>query len=211
MGATTIWERWDSMLPDGSINPGEMTSFNHYALGAVADWLHRVVGGLALATPGYRLLDIRPTPGGGLTHARARHITPYGPAECAWEIKDEQITVEVVVPPNTQASVVLPGPDAEPLKVGAGMHRWTRPYPKPPPRPPLSVDNTLDEIVSDVEAWATTTRIIAKYMPEFAMQIDGGGGMSGSATLSLRQVLALRSSSAEVQTELEEALAALNP
>src|SRR5262249_14600583 len=54
MGATTIWERWDSMLPDGSINPGEMTSFNHYAFGAVADWLHRVVGGLAPAAPGYR-------------------------------------------------------------------------------------------------------------------------------------------------------------
>ena len=45
MGATTVWERWDSMLPDGSINPGEMTSFNHYALGAVADWLHRTVAG----------------------------------------------------------------------------------------------------------------------------------------------------------------------
>jgi alpha-L-rhamnosidase len=49
MGATTIWERWDSMLPDGSINPGEMTSFNHYALGAVADFLHRTVAGLAPA------------------------------------------------------------------------------------------------------------------------------------------------------------------
>ena len=54
MGATTVWERWDSMLPDGSINPGEMTSFNHYALGAVADWLHRTVAGLAPAAPGYR-------------------------------------------------------------------------------------------------------------------------------------------------------------
>ena len=52
MGATTIWERWDSMLPDGSINPGEMTSFNHYALGAVADWMHRTVAGLAPAGPG---------------------------------------------------------------------------------------------------------------------------------------------------------------
>jgi hypothetical protein len=49
MGATTIWERWDSMLPDGSINPGQMTSFNHYALGAVADWMHRVIGGEAPA------------------------------------------------------------------------------------------------------------------------------------------------------------------
>ncbi len=47
MGATTIWERWDSMLPDGKVNPGEMTSFNHYALGAVADWLHRTAAGLA--------------------------------------------------------------------------------------------------------------------------------------------------------------------
>ena len=62
MGATTIWERWDSMLPDGSINPGEMTSFNHYALGAVADWMHRTMGGLAPAEPGYRRIGDPPTP-----------------------------------------------------------------------------------------------------------------------------------------------------
>jgi alpha-L-rhamnosidase len=54
MGASTIWERWDSMLPDGSVNPGEMTSFNHYALGAVVDWMHRTVGGIAPLGPGYR-------------------------------------------------------------------------------------------------------------------------------------------------------------
>ncbi|WP_306214322.1 family 78 glycoside hydrolase catalytic domain, partial [Actinoplanes sp. RD1] len=53
MGATTVWERWDSMLPDGSLNPGEMTSFNHYALGAVADWIHRRIGGIAPLEPGY--------------------------------------------------------------------------------------------------------------------------------------------------------------
>jgi alpha-L-rhamnosidase len=76
MGATTIWERWDSMLPDGTINPGEMISFNHYALGAVADWMHRMIGGLTPAEPGYRLIEIRPRPGGGLTHAQARHVTP---------------------------------------------------------------------------------------------------------------------------------------
>jgi alpha-L-rhamnosidase len=70
------------MLPDGSINPGEMTSFNHYALGAVADWLHRTIAGLAPAEPGYRQLAIEPRPGGGLTHASARHRTPYGIAAC---------------------------------------------------------------------------------------------------------------------------------
>ena len=66
MGATTVWERWDSMLPDGSINPGEMTSFNHYALGAVADWMHRTIGGLTPTEPGYRRMEICPRPGGEL-------------------------------------------------------------------------------------------------------------------------------------------------
>ena len=70
MGATTIWERWDSMLPDGSINPGEMTSFNHYALGAIADWMHRVVGGLAPLEPGYRRILVAPQIGAGIDWAR---------------------------------------------------------------------------------------------------------------------------------------------
>ena len=130
MGATTIWERWDSMLPDGSVNPGEMTSFNHYALGAVADWLHRIVAGLAPAEPGYRRLEVHPRPGGGLTSARARHRTPYGLAECAWRIAEGTMTVDVVVPPNTTARVTLPGRDGEPIEVGAGMHRWSYPYPE---------------------------------------------------------------------------------
>jgi alpha-L-rhamnosidase len=78
MGATTIWERWDSMLPDGRINPGEMTSFNHYALGAVADWLHRVVGGIEPAEPGYRTVRIAPRPGGGLTWAETSLDTSHG-------------------------------------------------------------------------------------------------------------------------------------
>jgi alpha-L-rhamnosidase len=128
MGATTIWERWDSLRPDGSVNPGQMTSFNHYALGAVADWLHRTVGGLAPAAPGYRHLAIRPRPGGGLTSAHARHLTPYGPAETSWHIDAGQIAVTVVIPPNATASVILPGSDAPPIEVGSGTHRWAYPY-----------------------------------------------------------------------------------
>ncbi len=65
MGATTVWERWDSLLPDGDVNPGTMTSFNHYALGAVADWLHRVVAGLAADAPGYRRIRFAPRPAAG--------------------------------------------------------------------------------------------------------------------------------------------------
>ena len=108
MGATTIWERWDSMLPDGSINPGDMTSFNHYALGAVADWLHRTVAGLALSSPGYRTFTVAPRPGGGLTHASAAHQTPYGRAEVSWTRERDRLRVEVVVPPGTSATVDLP-------------------------------------------------------------------------------------------------------
>jgi Alpha-L-rhamnosidase N-terminal domain./Bacterial alpha-L-rhamnosidase. len=128
MGATTIWERWDSMLPDGSVNPGEMTSFNHYALGAVADWLHRTVAGLAPAEPGYRRLEIKPVLGGGLTSARAQHRTPYGMAESSWRIEEGQITLEVVVPPNTTACVTLPGVEAASIEVGSGNYSWSYPY-----------------------------------------------------------------------------------
>jgi alpha-L-rhamnosidase len=124
MGATTVWERWDSMLPDGSVNPGEMTSFNHYALGAVADWLHRSVAGLAPAEPGFRKLEIRPRIGGDLTYAWAAHETPYGRAEAGWRRVSDGIAVDAVVPPNTTAIVVLPGAD-EALEVGPGKHRWT--------------------------------------------------------------------------------------
>jgi alpha-L-rhamnosidase len=129
MGATTIWERWDSLLPDGSVNPGEMTSFNHYALGAVVDWLQRRVAGLAPAAPGYRQMEIRPLVGGGLTFARARHKTPYGMAAAGWELKDGELSIEVTVPPNTSAQVYLPGQEHAPQEVGAGSHRWQYGYP----------------------------------------------------------------------------------
>jgi len=79
-GATRIWERWDGIKPDGSLNGTRMSSFNHYARGAVADRLHRTVGGLAPAAPGYRRTRIAPVPG-GLTWASRRHRTPYGVAE----------------------------------------------------------------------------------------------------------------------------------
>ncbi len=84
MGATTIWERWDSVLPDGTLNSTGMTSLNHYALGAVADWLHRVVGGIEPLEPGYRRCRIAPQPGGGLSWARTAHDTVRGRIEVAW-------------------------------------------------------------------------------------------------------------------------------
>ncbi|HZB31238.1 MAG TPA: family 78 glycoside hydrolase catalytic domain [Streptosporangiaceae bacterium] len=127
MGATTVWERWDSLRPDGSVNPGDMTSFNHYALGAVADFLHRHVAGLSSAAPGCRRLRIAPRPGGGLTHAAAELDTPYGRAAVSWRRAEGILTVTAVIPPNTVAEVDLPGADGAPAEVGAGTHTFSRP------------------------------------------------------------------------------------
>ncbi|MER7273887.1 family 78 glycoside hydrolase catalytic domain [Dactylosporangium sp. NPDC000244] len=126
-GATTVWERWDALLPDGTVNPGQMTSFNHYALGAVADWMHRVVAGLAAAAPGYREILFRPRPGGGLTSASARHITPYGEAAIAWRLTAEGIEVDTTVPTGTTAVLDLDG--VPPQRLGPGRHRATAPHP----------------------------------------------------------------------------------
>jgi alpha-L-rhamnosidase len=151
MGATTVWERWDSMLPDGSINPGEMTSFNHYALGAVADWMHRTIGGLTPIEPGYRRMEIRPRPGGGLTHAYARHITPYGLAESSWKIENGKFDLNVIIPPNTTAFVTLPGSQAA-IEVGSGTWHWSAPYQDPDARGPFTVDDLAGDIMSSAPA-----------------------------------------------------------
>jgi alpha-L-rhamnosidase len=130
-GATTIWERWDGIKPDGRLDPDalRMNSFNHYALGAVGDWLHRGVGGLALDGPGYRRLRIAPVISrvdGAPTWATSRLDTPYGPAESSWRLDGSTFDLTAVVPPNTTASVVFPGIDDGPLPdVGSGTHRWT--------------------------------------------------------------------------------------
>jgi alpha-L-rhamnosidase len=148
MDATTIWERWDSMLPDGSINRGEMTSFNHYALGAIADFLHRVVAGLAPAEPGYRTILVQPRPGGGLTSASAELTTALGRAAVSWRRRGELLEVEVVVPEGARAHVDIEG--VEPTLLGPGEHRLTascRPASADPERPPRRTP--FDEIGDD--------------------------------------------------------------
>ncbi|TDC44755.1 hypothetical protein E1281_32765 [Actinomadura sp. KC345] len=100
MGATTTWERWDSVLPDGTVNATGMTSLNHYALGAIADWLHRVVGGLQRIEAGYRRVRIAPQPGGGLTWARTAHDTVRGRIEVGWQIADGELSLDIAVPPG---------------------------------------------------------------------------------------------------------------
>ncbi|NKY10426.1 alpha-L-rhamnosidase [Cellulomonas hominis] len=121
MGGTTTWERWDSLKPDGTVNSPTMTSFNHYALGAVADWMHRVVAGIEPAEPGYRRIRFAPRPGGGFTSAGATHRTPYGVASVDWRLADGAVVVDVEVPVGATGVVELP--DGRAVEVGHGRHR----------------------------------------------------------------------------------------
>jgi alpha-L-rhamnosidase len=134
MGATTVWERWDSMLPDGSINPGEMTSFNHYALGSIINWLHTSVAGVSPLSPGWKEIKVCPIPGGSIDSAEAIYETAYGRLECRWAIKsDEKIfTLDLLVPPNSRALVTLPSDgsttqDSE-RWIGSGRHQFSLPF-----------------------------------------------------------------------------------
>jgi len=202
MGATTIWERWDSLLPDGSVNPGEMTSFNHYALGAVADWMQRTIGGVAAAEPGYRRITIRPRPGGGITTCRAEHLTPFGRLACAWRIEGATFTLDLTVPANTSAQVTLPGA-TEPMAVGSGVYQWSAPYVDPEARGPFTVDDLVGDVFSESAARAAVMAGLDRAgTPDFVK-----GVISGEPNLPLRQALRMAPNYDDVLRCVGEALA----
>ena len=158
MGATTIWERWDSMLPDGSINPGEMTSFNHYALGAVTQWLLTDVGGLALAGAGGRALRVAPQVGRGFASAGVVRRLPLGVARASWRLDGDLLTASVEVPVGATAELVLPG--AEPEVVGHGLHERTARV----PAQVLGTDRrevlTVRDLIDDAPAWERVVKAV---------------------------------------------------
>ena len=109
-GATTIWERWDGIKPDGTFqNPG-MNSFNHYAYGAVGDWLYKVVGGINTddELPGYKRIVICPHPGQVMNDVKTSHESPYGTIISEWEVKDNILRLTVEIPANTSSEVFVP-------------------------------------------------------------------------------------------------------
>ena len=89
----------------------------------MATFLHRYVAGLRPAEPGYRAFEVRPRPGGGITWATGRHVSPFGPIEVSWRLDGRSMDLDLLVPPGTTATVILPG--QEPHAAGPGRHRWT--------------------------------------------------------------------------------------
>jgi alpha-L-rhamnosidase len=115
-GATTIWERWDGIKPDGSFQNAGMNSFNHYAYGAIGDWLFRTVAGINQLEPGFKKFSIRPEPGGALVFARAKYESVYGTIRSEWRINDDATVMQVEVPANTTAVVHLPQATVDQVK-----------------------------------------------------------------------------------------------
>jgi alpha-L-rhamnosidase len=111
MGATTIWEHWDGKKPDGSMWSADMNSFNHYAYGAIAEWLYRVVGGIDSdeRNPGFKHSIIYPHISDNLKYAETKYETPYGLILTRWEINNNNISLQVFVPHNTTAQIILDG------------------------------------------------------------------------------------------------------
>lgn len=120
MGATTIWERWDGIKPDGTFQTPGMNSFNHYAYGAIGDWMYRSVAGLDTdeSGPGYKHIVIKPHISKRLTYARAELLTPYGKAASGWKTENGSLTLDVVIPANTSADVYVPAAAAEKITEG---------------------------------------------------------------------------------------------
>jgi len=120
MGATTIWERWDGIKPDGTFQTPGMNSFNHYAYGAIGDWMYRIVTGIDTeeSSPGYKSIVIKPHLDNRLTHASSEYKTGYGLIKSAWKTTDQAITLEVEVPANTKATIYIPAGSAGAVSEG---------------------------------------------------------------------------------------------
>ncbi|HOP00503.1 MAG TPA: alpha-L-rhamnosidase C-terminal domain-containing protein, partial [Bacteroidales bacterium] len=111
MGATTIWERWDGQKPDSTFQDAGMNSFNHYAYGAIGDWMYRVSAGIEARKPGYKEILIQPQITKKLDYSKASFESMYGTISSGWERKDGKIILRVSIPANTRAVIMLPAED----------------------------------------------------------------------------------------------------
>ncbi len=180
LGATTIWERWDSVLPDGSISGIEMNSLNHYAYGSILEWMYRDMVGISPSeeSPGFRKVVISPKPNYRISWINCTLHTASGCYHIEWEVKPEQITLRLQIPFHTQAKVILPdanshavhcskavqlvqtGSNTE-MELDAGSYEFQY-RPTTPYRKKYSIYSTLQEVLENEEA----TKILAEQLSE---------------------------------------------
>ena len=124
MGATTVWERWNSILPDGKISGTGMNSLNHYAYGSIVDWIYRNMLGLnpTEEAPGYKKAVIRPQPDPRIPWAELTMDTAAGQYQVAWRYEAGQPRFEIAVPFDCEAALTLP--DGREYQLAAGRYQF---------------------------------------------------------------------------------------
>ncbi len=156
MGATTIWERWNSILPDGSISDTGMNSLNHYSYGAIVEWLYRDVCGIEPLedAPGFRRFRLAPKPDRSLGFARAVFHSPAGAIESEWAYAGDTLEYRFRVPFGATALLCLEG-EAD-TELAQGEHTFTRSV----PQVRLNLDTPIREILADPKAKQALTQTL---------------------------------------------------
>lgn len=147
MGATTIWERWNSIMPDGSFDVSGMNSLNHYAYGSIGDWMYRKVAGVSQLKPGYKRFKVQPMFVKGIEEAGVKFESVYGLIESKWSCKDGKIRGFVKVPANTTAEIHLPEKE-DVLTVGSGVYEYEYETTTNLAYERFSLDSTLEDILA---------------------------------------------------------------
>jgi alpha-L-rhamnosidase len=120
-GATTMWEHWDSIRPDGTFQDAKMNSFNHDAFGSVGQWMYQNIAGIRPGSAGFQKIVINPTPGGNVTSANSKYSSVYGPIESNWTDKDGRFSLDAVIPVNTTAEIWIPTRKGQTVDAGGAQ------------------------------------------------------------------------------------------
>lgn len=160
-GATTIWERWNSILPSGYFDESGMNSLNHYAYGSIGDWMYGKLAGIGLLEPGYKKIAIKPQFIKGISRVEASYESVYGEIRSFWSCENGKIRIEVRIPANTTAILYLPE-KAEAIEVGSGLHTFEYETTTNLEKDRFSMDSTLKEIMDQPAA----VELFRQYAPE---------------------------------------------
>lgn len=160
-GATTIWERWNSILPNGDFEPSGMNSLNHYAFGSIGDWMYRKLAGINQLEPGYKKILIKPCFIKGITSVEASYESVYGEIKSSWSCKNHLIKINIKIPCNTTAILELPTIEDK-IEVGSGSYYYEYETDISLERDRYSIDSTLKEIIEEPLA----REILNKYVPD---------------------------------------------
>ena len=182
-GATTVWERWDGIRPDGTMPHPGLNSMNHYANGAVGDWMYRKIGGINQLEAGYHRVSVKPMFVRGIEEAETTLETPYGKVRSYWRCRDKRIRVEVSIPANTSALLYLPEKEGV-TEVGSGEYVYEYDTRTSLRELWFTLDNTLGEIMEEPLGKKLLDQMVPELMAnpmiEYAKRMTLAEGISSA-------------------------------